>query len=1334
MTKIHSKARIAAVSVLIALTVIAAMLFAMLLPQSQRDLTLDADRSAQAARTAVNIANPYANVPSVEKPAGAPEDAVIVTADNFLDFLTGAASYGYLTGDLTLDWAVIDTSRDGGAANATYSLVNKTFNGNGHTVTLAPSVGGTISTVKNDCLANTRTMGLFVAENRGTIENVNFVYDTALQVNAKANYSNRAGLVCGTNLGTIRNVSLTVGNQFFYNQDRQGGNNTASNAWVVLLGGITGYNQNLIEDVYVRFTNYEDRKGILKGVSNGACKTGFTSGESVGARITVGGVVGRMQSDVESTNGLPSVTAVLQRAIVYFEAGTGIDASADGQKGTFGGAFTVYRELASVAGANSAYSGTETGGGRPNNGLGIMDNIISYTATTSNDDDIYLTNDPTDPKWGSNAVVHCGLVTNVTIFNDRRNSEDHNKGTNCNCANGSEHDAVVPNYVLTEGSADVEAKFVYNEATGQYDQQIVAKPQANHIIFNLTKAKIDARLTDALRNAAYTDQTQTYFSEDPVTETIAAQAASTENELLIVRAGQVGSIASSEQNRFAYTGVDRLKQLFVFTAADGTNIVPSDATYAKLKLYDGQNRQVTVNMPGEYSVRPDSGENENYALIDWENYVAFEVPTEPFVYTVDKTTLINTPTSSDVNGFHTLYSSELSIPDMAEGAIDGYRQTVFGQDADRSGTTFTASDNTPAVGRDYVLIGLKNGEPVTEPITINVKVDNLAPTFEIVSQEFAFGGEWLAYTPTVTVRVSDVGAGVNDQSVKMTVGGETIEPATAETDADGAMLFTFSIDKLGANSYTFIATDAMGNSESAFTGIAKIDTTAYDGSHIQAFKQDGTLYDPAVDTDQKTAVTVKLGGADNALNLPLNADSNAGYVLRYCTSEGESAGEDWIVDTQGLREFVLTGVDTITFRAELQPNAKILQDGVLQDQAPVSQTVTIYFAMPKVTVTRDHLTLSGSKTYNGQTDLGEIVINVSVIFNDGEQDVTLTGEHLAITARFADAHAAQAVALQDFTLEWTAAGEAAYGASVKLINGLNDEGEPLTYTIDKKQANVTVSDAQATYGTQPTLGAASGDVLAEDLDRVIEGLKLGVFDTEGNPIALSNRIDANTYAIKADAEALAAIADYDVTVVNDGVLTIGKMTVSRVVYDHSTIVGLFTDGTNKAGVKAQWIDAFGELHDLNVIGYNELDAQYNVVKAIDAQGDGTFLIIEKGRYQAVFEIEESFGNNYDLSDGFSTVNFTVAYRPYEVPDEEKGDQNTEQGGNGESSETPVEPVVPEDSNHIGGGGASETIVPAQSTDGNLLWIAIALSAFVLVAFAALTAIVIAANKKKRGTR
>ncbi|MDE5654304.1 MAG: hypothetical protein K2I46_01685, partial [Clostridia bacterium] len=152
-----------------------------------------------------------------DKPAEAPADAVAIgNATELQTFLSGTASYGYLTNNIVLDWS--------GTGTDVVFAEGRTINGNGNTVTLQDETG-----TANGYKDNLRTIsgagaggvnyGMFVAYNEGTIKNIVFKFDSSITLtNNGVVAPNYAGLVCGTNAptGVISNCDLYASGKFTY--------------------------------------------------------------------------------------------------------------------------------------------------------------------------------------------------------------------------------------------------------------------------------------------------------------------------------------------------------------------------------------------------------------------------------------------------------------------------------------------------------------------------------------------------------------------------------------------------------------------------------------------------------------------------------------------------------------------------------------------------------------------------------------------------------------------------------------------------------------------------------------------------------------------------------------------------------------------------------------------------------------------------------------------------------------------------------------------------------------------------------------------------------------
>lgn len=1101
----------------------------------------------------------------------------IATAEEFYAFLQSAKPYGLLTDNIMVNWS--DLRGDTLASNATFVLADfKTFDGNGYTVTLTPTIGGSGNRkvdVKNVNIdgtdygsdAATRTIGLFVAQNYGTIKNTHFVYapNDYFTLNATANYSNRVGIICGTNDGKINNISLDINQGFKYMQDEQGGTSTDNSAWTVLMGGVTGYQRASVTDVTVRMAQGVELFAYCD--SNPGKSIGIE--KTVNARASIGGVVGRLQS-IEKKD-----KAEVRNII--FEALSGAKLTADVYKGSRG---TAYREQAIIVAANSTYSGTE------HSLFGTIDNVIYKIPQVQNG--LYLNSTPTDASWGRNSIVHCGEVSNATTFMKELStstSRDHLQLDNCGCdANntGAEHTYNVPNFVYANGvgtfsvgfDADgnqvINAKAGGNDAAKSYDDFIYgigSKKLFSGLNGGSLEIAVDrpetAQYTQIFPlDAPYTDETaQTASFIIPKNEK--ASFASLHTYEINIDFGSFGTI---EVNSAAvYTGADVRSNIKVLNKG-GVDITDYDL----LKLYNGSEELTeALTLPGVYEFDIKANTDSPYAYYDRVERVVVDYSGN-IIVTIAKTDV----TAISVSGWSDGIDTNISIPNALEGAIDGYSYSVNnGLPTIVAGVGLTDTQETSTRGRTYTITALKGDVEVSQPYELTIYIDKTAPTMEITGDT-----QWSnAATKEFEIVTTDAISGIAE--VKM-------NGAVVEKNSEGKYIVALSDN----DAHQITVTDVAGNAATnSITANVDPDAASVLGIKAEIFTDENgtTLYNEG---DIATgALYIKVTGAF----------SGSGGIVYY-TVDG---GEPMKLTQNILRVGNTAGIESVyEFYAESTTVDSVTRENLVS--AAVEARVITNFGIVAVTA-EDIIVSVTDKTYDGTVDYDTVNLSFTDAFIEANGDV-IGG--LSFTAAYADANAGNDIVINIRVI-------IAYGYDKAVVSNITG----ITGSIAPKDITVTAENKTKEYGEE-------NPVLTVVFDGLIDG------DTVN--IKLTTTADKFTAAqsvcviIAEQGDELNA--NYNITAYNNGTLTVTKKIINKLYYDASLINNAVYNG--EAIILAPYFLNGGATENIGVQYYAVNGSEETLVEEA----------VNAGEYKAVFVLGESLGANFEIAVGPDVEYFSIA--------------------------------------------------------------------------------------------
>ncbi|MDE5548987.1 MAG: hypothetical protein K2J13_01910, partial [Clostridia bacterium] len=280
--------------------------------------------------------------------------------------------------------------------------------------------------------------GLFVNINEGIIKNIKFeYYGEICAVNDGDVAINSVGIVCGINKGEIENCELKASGKFEYYYI-EGESEDGNDYFRTYFGGFAGINSGSINKVVAHYEDF-----YLRIRTKARSDSMFGDGE-ISANTYAGGIAGNILYSGECTN-----IMITANSAVF-----NLTADSVGTKKGF-----------TYSGAIAAYS------------FGKIDNIIVDFAPE------YTEESQDSVGVSKNAVVYCGLATNVTAINYDA-SEANWRCNKCSCSNHIGY----CNYVETDENTNVR---IYINDVG--NQVIKIKPIEDlieSVTFN--KLKIDS--------------------------------------------------------------------------------------------------------------------------------------------------------------------------------------------------------------------------------------------------------------------------------------------------------------------------------------------------------------------------------------------------------------------------------------------------------------------------------------------------------------------------------------------------------------------------------------------------------------------------------------------------------------------------------------------------------------------------------------------------------------------------------------------------------------------------------------------------------------------------
>ncbi|MDE5756750.1 MAG: hypothetical protein K2I23_06645, partial [Clostridia bacterium] len=819
--------------------------------------------SVNFSNTAVTI-NAQSSTKSVED---TPEGAVeIPDAATLQAFINGVSSYsytyeengetkngvkdcsvnvGFLTKDFTFDWA----NKVGSQA---YLSAGRTIDGNGHTVTLADAdatanvsnktgdgakLSGTAGVVQGydesktayttDPLDNSsnyskRNYGMLVDYNMGTIKNIKFVYSQAAHsVANNKNYlgKNFAGIVCGSNSGTITNCDLTVtGGEFGYfycdgtlsTGDYSVGG-VAKETFRTYFGGIAGRNGGEISFITAKYSgSFNAKLNTRAQNSDNSGWFGSTAQQNADAVSEAGGIAGTMSSRSSKCTNI----------IIQADSSVSYTLKAQRNNKTLEKA-SAATLVAAVVPANSAFSFAVNGIGESEAEQATVSNIIVDFKATNSGLVISDAKKEAIHKASANAVVYCGKATDVTIFSTS-GQYDHNVDHCGGCLDGTQgaqHGIAYGNLVLCDDYADVTVGFADNG-----DQVITAdlkdKTSTDRMLggFDFTKYNgkdadnngiVQADTVDTINNGVtyicYNDEERF----DQSTYTIAPyQDASQKYWVTDVRTYEVTTISYVGEPEYTYNGEDFLAKQFKFAKGDGVYAVPSG--------FNAVNPQdvpvLSGRLPGTYTFALQAKDDSDLAYVDNANKVVvyYDATAHNVEHSFEvikaEVTPINASWLAD-NWLTAPQNFEFSVQDGIKGAADGYVYEVNGDTNSVSGLIMENKVDTPKAGRKYTVYLTSGGVQVTEPYIYTVKIDMTKPTAKVDYEHPIENGTYYTHNK-VFIDAKDSASGV--ASIEMFNNDAKVADIMTDENKNDDGTYSWKFETSGKNE--IVVTDVAGNS------------------------------------------------------------------------------------------------------------------------------------------------------------------------------------------------------------------------------------------------------------------------------------------------------------------------------------------------------------------------------------------------------------------------------------------------------------------------------------------------------------------------------------------
>lgn len=664
----------------------------------------------------------------------------ISSARALRSFLQGSDPNGHLTADIVFDWS-------GEVGSGITFESGRTLDGRGHKITLVDAEANAVVTESDDDASHKNGEGkatdtkyaLFVKYNRGTIKNVNFVYDASQTVVNNGSASrNSIGIVCAENTGRIEHCDLNVSGEYkFY---FIGGSSNDSNAFATEFGGIAGRNGGVITHISARYNNFTLRVRTKARRSSG---TG-----SVDAKTLAGGIAGIMTAN----NAECSNIIIIGNEVTFH-------LTADRYKGLFSEG-SAFRQAGAIVSGNSSYShGTPA----------KVDNIISDFSPS-------FTEAVTDSSLSANALIHCGKVTNATIL-DTRGGGINLQTDNCDCGtngNAGEHEVNYANIIdldkwtraTVSFSDDGKQIIDFKPINGWIETHSFTK----QIVDSVAKAGEGSAASISVDNGVYDgapeNTSSTNFDEawkeGHIFEIKPYQTSGKYFWELKGTTWRYAQLEFNDVSSLGYTGGDLLKE-FVRFRFDNPNFNDFyDYDVAKMTMRNNGARIYKADKIQNYglTVAPITANGQQYIYYDEADHIIVPVPENYDAEIVHNYSVVLGKVGQiGGDGGWINDNITLELENGVDGAFDGFVYTVNGsQPWIKNGKILACAFDSSVEGRTYTLYLTKGGVRMTEDYVFNVKVDVTAPDLEIEALNPLDG---TYYTENeLTLKVSDGGSGV----------------------------------------------------------------------------------------------------------------------------------------------------------------------------------------------------------------------------------------------------------------------------------------------------------------------------------------------------------------------------------------------------------------------------------------------------------------------------------------------------------------------------------------------------------------------------------------------
>ena len=1173
------------------------------------------------------------------------EGTPISSSEELQKFIKGEegydGTYGYLTTDISLDWS--------GVGSQAYLASGRTIDGNGNTVTLSDAdavanvsnktsdnaslsgsagvvtgVQGSFTDPLDGSNSASRTYGMFVDYNLGTIKNIKFVYSQTSHsvANNSGNLgTNYVGIICGNNSGTITNCDLTVsGGEFgYYYCSGSVKQNSDTDVFVTIFGGIAGRNGGIISNITAQYSDGFSLILNTRGQNSGTA----IAGAKASARVVAGGIAGVMYS----------IDSACSNIIILASDDTVLTLIAQRKNASFSDAVS-YREYAAVVPGNSTYSKAEGGIGDTADKQAKVDNIIVDFGMKLS------TSHTMDSKKSMNGVVFCGKSTNVTILKVSDTVSDNQhidyQTDHCNCGvsgNGGQHEAGYGNLIHTGDHSNVTVGF---DDEGKQIITVEPKDKQNAMLGEISFTKYSGRgtVTDGSLEPGIED-TATYsgvasngstylynkvdIRQDKYTFTVRPyQATSSKYWEIGAYSYQIATISNTGAAEYTYTGED-----FLLNQLSYTTLVGDKTGVANPECFDARTAEgkaiTSGRLPNEYSFVLTEKE-AGLSYVDSENQVVAyveETPT-PFEFKVNLAQI--TPLDASLIGGNWMTTQQDFTFELAgglEGAADGYQYEVGGsQPTPVNGLVMQNRVDTSKSGRTYKIELTSGGVVVTEPYTYSVKIDLTAPTADIIHYEHP-ADRYYTHNK-ITLKADDRASGV--ASIIMNSYGadnqlDHSHDIISEGIDNGDGTYTWKFQDTGRKE--IVVTDNAGHSSTLEVNV-KIDTTmptitvdAYYFKEVEVPRTDNDgnpILDgnnnPIYDTvSQKTEYTSGLE-ITSAVYFEANATfGESGGEIRYSLDNGHT----W--QTYDGTLTVKTNAD-VKFLA-VSNTYTHPEDDVYPypNRYPLANnwnntTVEVRIQLEQVVITLDDIVIDGAvKTFDGTN-----AFFGTVSVKDGfEEEHGINGEVQITSVVYADVNASDSVALiiSVFCTDDT-----------KVMDNQIDGAFGV---IEKKSIDVAIDDKIKIYGVSlPELTYTQSGMVVGFEERV----QLYVQKPDGYTGTyelLPQTANGEGYVI-AIAEGMTFV-NYTIGNVTEGRLRVSLAPVDRLVYDRGQFTGLDLGNIADRNLEIGFIRSNGNYEKLNVTFYARnihpdngtgevVDEGYNLkVDDITKAGAGFFKVV-----------------------------------------------------------------------------------------------------------------------------